>query len=161
MELGTTSEVIWELVMDEQAGLSEEKKNILCSQSILLADLITGLLVTISAVFWYWKAHIGNTGNKPTQPTTAFSKHNLLGRKFRAFLTTYVPATEARFTPGSAKLMLRAVTYFTVQQEGIMLPGITVGTVFNVFGYISAATIASTVECDPQCPGQVIQCHSW
>ena len=42
--MGTNSEVVWELVMDEQAGLCEENKKILCSQSILQADLIIGLL---------------------------------------------------------------------------------------------------------------------
>lgn len=43
-ELGTNSEVIWELVTDEQAGLYEEKKKTLCSWSILQAALIIGLL---------------------------------------------------------------------------------------------------------------------
>lgn len=165
MELGTTSEVIWELVMDEQAGLSEGSKHLMFSKHFTSRPNNWPACDHQCCVLVLKVSH-RNTGNKSSQHTSAFSRHNLLGRKFRAFLTAYVPATGANFPPRSAKLMLRALPYFTVQQEGIMLPGITGGVVFNVFGYIPAATTASTVGCDPRCPGQVAQrraypCRSW
>lgn len=74
--------------------------------------------------------------NKPTQHAAAFSRGSLLGRMFRAAQIICVPTTEAKFTPTLAILMLRAVRYFSEQQEGTVLPGITSGAVLSVFTQI-------------------------